>query len=114
MQCAHRVHTECQRPLSGESAIMMEKLAQAGEGGGCTPTPCHYIYHHSPYFISTLFVFCGVPAQNLGIKNLQTLFTVDRLVYCFDAGTLAEAEEKDSVIPELNEQNLPAASQYRG
>jgi hypothetical protein len=25
---------------------MMEKLAQAGEGGGSTPTPFHYIYHH--------------------------------------------------------------------
>ncbi len=24
----------------------MEKLAQPGEGGGCTPTPFHYIYHH--------------------------------------------------------------------
>jgi hypothetical protein len=22
------------------------KLTQAGEGGGCTPTPFHYIYHH--------------------------------------------------------------------
>ncbi len=37
---AHRVHTEWQRPLSGVHSIMMEKLAQAGEGGeGCTPTP---------------------------------------------------------------------------
>jgi hypothetical protein len=25
---------------------MMEKLAQAGEGGGCTPTPFHYINHY--------------------------------------------------------------------
>ncbi len=25
---------------------MMEKLAQAGRGRGCTPTPFHYIYHH--------------------------------------------------------------------
>jgi hypothetical protein len=25
---------------------MMEKLAQAGDGGGCTPTRFHYIYHH--------------------------------------------------------------------
>ncbi len=31
-------YTECQRPLSGVHSIMMEKLAQAGEGGGCTPT----------------------------------------------------------------------------
>jgi len=27
-------------------SIMMEKFAQAGEGGGCTPTPFHYFYHH--------------------------------------------------------------------
>jgi hypothetical protein len=26
---------------------MRVKLALAGEGGGCTPTPSHYIYHHS-------------------------------------------------------------------
>jgi hypothetical protein len=30
----HRVHTEWQRPLSGVHSIMMEKLSQAGEGGG--------------------------------------------------------------------------------
>jgi hypothetical protein len=34
-------HTEWQRPLSGVHSIMMEKLGQAGEGGGCTPTPFH-------------------------------------------------------------------------
>jgi hypothetical protein len=93
---------------------MMEKLAQAGEGGGCTPYPCHYIYHHaqrcsvvtlqlrgqkhSLYFISNLYVLCGVTAQNLSKK----------LVYCFDTGKLTEAEEKDSAIPVPNEQNLPA------
>jgi hypothetical protein len=31
-------YTEWQRPLSGVHSIMMEKLGQAGEGGGCTPT----------------------------------------------------------------------------
>jgi hypothetical protein len=41
----HR-HTEWQRPLSGVHSIMMEKIAKAGEGGECTPTPFHYIYHH--------------------------------------------------------------------
>jgi hypothetical protein len=27
------------QPLSGVHSIMMEKFAQTGEGGGCTPTP---------------------------------------------------------------------------
>ncbi len=37
-----------QEPLSGVRYIpsMLEKLAQPGEGGGCTPTPFHSIYHH--------------------------------------------------------------------
>jgi hypothetical protein len=39
-------YTEWQRQLSGELSIMIEKLAQAGESGGSTPIPFHYIYHH--------------------------------------------------------------------
>jgi hypothetical protein len=31
---------------TGVHSIMMEKLAQAGEGGGCTPTALHSIYQH--------------------------------------------------------------------
>ncbi len=42
----HRVHTEWQLPPAGVHFNMMEKLAQSGEGGGCTPTPFHFIYHH--------------------------------------------------------------------
>ncbi len=42
----HRVHTEWQWPISGVHSIMMEKNSLAGEGGGCTPTPFHSIYHH--------------------------------------------------------------------
>ncbi len=42
----HRVHTEWQWPLSGVHSNMREKLAKASEGGGCTPIPFHYIYHH--------------------------------------------------------------------
>jgi hypothetical protein len=34
-----RVHTEWQPPLSGVHSIMMEKLAQVGEGEGRTPNP---------------------------------------------------------------------------
>ncbi len=48
MQVSHllRVHTEWQLPLHGVHSIMMEKLAQASVGRGCTPTPFHCIYHH--------------------------------------------------------------------
>jgi hypothetical protein len=46
-------YTEWQRLLSGVHSIMMEKLAQAGEGGD-TPTPFHYIYHHGPKLLCTL------------------------------------------------------------
>ncbi len=45
-KAGHRVHTKWQRPLSGVHSIMVKKLAQAGEGGGCTATPVHSIYHH--------------------------------------------------------------------
>jgi hypothetical protein len=42
--CAgHRVHTEWQTPLSGVHSIIMEKSAQPGESGGCTPTHFHYV-----------------------------------------------------------------------
>ncbi len=56
-------YTEWQRQLSCVHSIMMEKLAQADEGGGCTPTPFHIpsrtklwcTLHqiHSLYFYST-------------------------------------------------------------
>ncbi len=43
--CPHRVHTECQWPLSGVHSIMMEKSVQPGEGWGVRP---------SPFIISTI------------------------------------------------------------
>ncbi len=62
-------YTERQPPLSGAHSIMMEKLEQALEGGGCTPTPFTNVYLtsravlwwtlqlrgqiHFPYFYST-------------------------------------------------------------
>ncbi len=39
-------YTEQQPLLSGIHSVMRVKLALAGEGRGCTPTPSHYIYHH--------------------------------------------------------------------
>ncbi len=39
---AHRVATA----TFWHNSITMENSALAGEGGGCTPTPFHYIYHH--------------------------------------------------------------------
>ncbi len=49
----HKIHTvytteytELQPLLSGVHSVMRVKLVLAGEGGGCTPTPSLYIYHH--------------------------------------------------------------------
>jgi hypothetical protein len=39
-------YTELQPLLSGVHSVMRVKLALAGKGGGCTPTPFHYIYPH--------------------------------------------------------------------
>ncbi len=39
-------YTEKQPLLSGVHSVMRVKLALAGVGGGCMPTPSHYIYHH--------------------------------------------------------------------
>jgi hypothetical protein len=39
-------YTELQPLLSGVHSVMRVKLVLAGEGGGCTPTPSHYIYPH--------------------------------------------------------------------
>ncbi len=78
---SHRVHTEWQPTPSGVHSIVMEKLAQASEGGGCTYTSFHYSYHyvqscslrsswegryaHYPLFISTniLYVLCGPSSE---------------------------------------------------
>ncbi len=39
-------YTELQPLLSGVHSVMRVKLVLASEGGGCTPTPSLYIYHH--------------------------------------------------------------------
>jgi hypothetical protein len=71
----HRAHTEWQLTLSGVQSIMMEKLAQAGKGGGSRPPPFKLLLRtklqcmlqlsgtgqiHSHCFISTniLYVLC--------------------------------------------------------
>jgi hypothetical protein len=38
-------YTELQPLLSGVHSVMRVIFALAGEGGGCPPTPSHYIYH---------------------------------------------------------------------
>jgi len=70
----HRVHKEWQLPLSSVHSIMMENLAQPGEGGGARPSPftissitckvAEYTLHlrgqiHSPYFYSTSICTTG-------------------------------------------------------
>jgi hypothetical protein len=86
----HRVHTEWQRPLSGAHSIVMEILAQPGEGGGLTPTPFHFIYHHapaeraytvihSPYFISTSIMYTVIrPKRKKPLGNFFPLCGIHR------------------------------------
>jgi hypothetical protein len=96
----HRVHTEWQRPLFDGTFIMMEKLAQAGEGAGCTPAPFHSIYHHvqsckcmlqlrgqihSPYFISTLMY---------SVVSTELVFS---LLYSVVLSTLTHCVPRDSI-----------------
>jgi len=61
-------YTEWQRPLSGVHSIMMEKLAQLGKVGGCTPTPFQPIYNHVQS--------CSVhtPAESADTLNLFHLY----------------------------------------
>ncbi len=82
----HRVHTEWQRPLSGVHCIMMEKLAQGSWGWeGCTPPLSLYLQSraklqctlqlrgqlHSPYFISTLYLLCGLHDNQPGLADVS-------------------------------------------
>jgi hypothetical protein len=39
-------YTELKPLLSGVHSVMRVKSVLAGEGGGCTTTPSHYIYPH--------------------------------------------------------------------
>ncbi len=71
----HRADTEGQWPLSGVHSIMMEKPAQPGVGGWCTPSPFHYVnlpsraklwctlslrrQIHSAFSPLPLYVLCG-------------------------------------------------------
>jgi hypothetical protein len=42
----HRVPRVVMTTFPVVHAIMMVKSAQHSEGGGCTPSPFHFIYHH--------------------------------------------------------------------
>jgi hypothetical protein len=48
----HRVHRVAMAILSGEHSIMSVKSAQAGEGGGCSPTPFPYTVSNITYKVA--------------------------------------------------------------
>jgi hypothetical protein len=74
-----------QRPVSGVHSIMME----ASEGGGCTPTPFHYIHHH---------------AQNCGVRSrADTVLLFVLYPYMYSVGGRAIGR----VGPELMYMKLP-------
>ncbi len=117
----HRVHVDWQRPLSalsGVHSIMMEKLAQAGEGGGCTPTPLHSIYHHVQSFRYTppisslpLFVLCGwgvsmtlptmsSPVPLISVTNIVSIMSLITMTYfsCSVDDTARKKENNSSPV----------------
>ncbi len=73
---------EWQLPLSGVHSIMMEKLAQPGEGGGCTPTP---------YTLSTITyeVVVDAPAESADALPFFLLYA-----YMYSVG---QTEPKSSI-----------------
>ncbi len=76
---AAREYTDCQRPLSGVHSINLEKLAQAGEGGGCTaPTPFYYILLGLPVFAKRSQTWTGLlDAERINRKS-KTYWRVDQ------------------------------------
>ncbi len=65
-----KIHRAWQWPISGVHSIMMEKFSQAGEGGGCTPTPFHYIYHHVQSCSCSVLSSCCEGRYALSISSL--------------------------------------------
>ncbi len=104
----HRVHKEWYYPLSGVHSIMMEKLTQAGEGGGVHAHPLSLYLPsrtklwctlhlrgqiHSPYFYSTptctlwLKHWTELDGRNQdGGKNVFFLFMVVGLAFVVGDG----------------------------
>ncbi len=71
------MHTEWRLPISGVHPIMMEKLALAGEGGRCTPTP------FQPITI-TYNVAVYAPAER---ADTLPVFHLDPILYSLDVST---------------------------
>ncbi len=93
-----RVDTEWQRPLSGMHSTMMEKFAQAGEGGGCRPTPCHYSYHQvqscsvrSSWVGDTLTLFHLYQYMNACCPACMAFWRVTRALQSYEHGLYSKA-----------------------
>jgi hypothetical protein len=67
-------YTEWKRPLSSVHSILMEKSAQAGQGGGCTPTPL------SPY-LPLRTKFCSIRPSWEGRYRYTPLFLLYPYMY---------------------------------
>jgi hypothetical protein len=72
-------YTELQPLLSGVHSVMRVKLVLAGEGGGCTPTPSLYIYHHQRRYDMTGDFKC---------REVKTGFCRNRSMQTGSSGTL--------------------------
>ncbi len=77
---------------------MRVKLALAGEGRGCTPTPSHYIYHHQQS--------CSVRSSWVG-RHTNPVSSLGKYVLCgFTWGRKSSQEQTVA-----QRQNPPAAQQ---
>jgi hypothetical protein len=83
------------------TSIMMEKLAQPGEGGGCTPIPFLYIYHHVkncgvrsigegrctlPISTLRLYVLCGTNGTKESYTARHTMYLYKLKLYKLKGG----------------------------
>ncbi len=76
-------YTESQRLLSGVHSIMRVKLAQAGEGGGCTPTPFH-LHLPSPVKLQCTMLQLSGQIHYNPVSSLVKICTLWSALHCKD------------------------------
>ncbi len=83
---------------------VMEKSAQPGEGGGCTPTHFHYVYHHeqscgvhSSFSLDTLPLFLLYPYMYSVVQAVSPSVCI-----CFSATAVCYFENLNASMIFIN------------